>query len=87
MALSLAYAEGGRLKAGARGASFSMPRISVDEAGVGGKREEAICVVEGYDKSGTLMVSQATENDVAVKGLCAGKGIDVNEKKEIGIEA
>jgi hypothetical protein len=37
----------------------------VDEAGVGGKREEAMCVVEGYDKSGTLMVSQTTEYDVA----------------------
>jgi hypothetical protein len=65
VALSLAYAEGGRLKAGARGASFSMPRISVDEAGVGGRREEAICVVEGYDKTCTLMVSQTTEYNVA----------------------
>ena len=75
------------MKAGARGTSFSVPRISVDEAGVGGKREEDICVAEVYDRSGTLMVSQGTEYDVAGKGLYAGKGIDVNEKKEMEIEA
>jgi hypothetical protein len=63
VALSLpsAYADGGRLKAGARGTNFSLPRMSVDEAGVGGRCEEAICVAGRYDKSGTLMVSQATE--------------------------
>jgi hypothetical protein len=48
------------VNAGARGTSFSLPRISVDEAGVGGRCEEAICVAERCDKSGTLMLSQAT---------------------------
>lgn len=31
------YAEGGRLRAGARETSLSLPRMSVDEAGVGGR--------------------------------------------------
>jgi len=65
VALSLpsGYAEGGRVKAGARGTNFSLPRISVDEAGVGGRCEEAmsLCGRKGMTKSGTLMVPQAIE--------------------------
>lgn len=46
------------MNAEARGTSFSFPRMSVEEAGVGGRCEEAICVVKSYDRSGTLMVLQ-----------------------------
>jgi hypothetical protein len=40
------YADGGRLKAAPGETTFSLPLMSVDEAGVGGRCEEAIGAIK-----------------------------------------